>query len=129
MEVASPLTFGSAGAKRHYPGSPGFVDTNHPFAMIDSAAEEYVPQRAFKRRRFLADECMDESENTQNHSSFPVNSIIPRSSFSSSPFQGKLILDTQFHSWCSLPCFPESVSSNHSLWLAVSPDCPIDVVD
>mmetsp|Transcript_11815 Transcript_11815/g.18934 ORF Transcript_11815/g.18934 Transcript_11815/m.18934 type:complete len:221 (+) Transcript_11815:131-793(+) len=87
MEVASPLTFGSAGAKRHYPGSPGFVDTNRTFPMIDgSSAEEYVPQRAFKRRRFLTnDESMEsDTENTQNHASFPMaNSIVQRGPFSS----------------------------------------------
>jgi hypothetical protein len=88
MEVASPLTFGSAGAKRHYPGSPPAfaVDDNMPFAMIadsTSASEEYgsqQQQRAFKRRRFN-DESMDsDSENTQNHS-FPSHASVPKGSF------------------------------------------------
>jgi len=81
MEVASPppLPFGhgSAGTKRHYPGSPaGFVDHNSstnrsPFAMIPGdSSDEYMQQRSFKRRRFTtADESMGaDTENTQNHS-------------------------------------------------------------
>ena len=92
MEVASPLTFGSAGAKRHYPGSPPSftVDNNRPFGMMmdsstTSAGEEYgiqqqhQQQRAFKRRRFN-DESMDsDSENTQNHA-FPVHAMVPKGS-------------------------------------------------
>lgn len=73
MEVASPppAPFGSR-AKRHYPGSPGFVDSTNrnPFATIPGdSSDEYMQQRSFKRRRFLTpDESMGtDTENNQNH--------------------------------------------------------------
>jgi hypothetical protein len=92
MEVASPLTFGSAGAKRHYPGSPGFVDPNRSFAMMDASAtnggepaNEFMQPRAFKRRRFTMsdDSAMesDNAENSQNHA-FPMHAMSSRGPFS-----------------------------------------------
>lgn len=73
MEVASPppAPFGSR-AKRHYPGSPGFVDSTNrnPFATIPGdSSDEYMQQRSFKRRRFATpDESMGtDTENNQNH--------------------------------------------------------------
>ena len=69
MEVASPLSFShKAGAKRHLPCSPGFVDATarNPFGLESNSAEEYVNQR-FKRRRFNVDEKMDDSENSTSH--------------------------------------------------------------
>lgn len=95
MEVASPLTFGSAGAKRHYPGSPGLVDPNMSFAMMDASAttggesnntNEFMQQpRAFKRRRFTSndDSAMesDNTENSQNHA-FPMHAMVARGPFS-----------------------------------------------
>mmetsp|Transcript_12014 Transcript_12014/g.24793 ORF Transcript_12014/g.24793 Transcript_12014/m.24793 type:complete len:222 (+) Transcript_12014:87-752(+) len=78
MEVVSPppLPFGhgKSRAKRHFPGSPGFVDSTNrnPFAMIPGdSSDEYMQQRSFKRRRFAAstDESMGtDTENNQNHS-------------------------------------------------------------
>jgi len=77
MEVASPppvpFGHGNAGTKRHFPASPGFVDTSNrnPFAMIPGdSSDEYMQQRSFKRRRFTStDESMGaDTENTQNHS-------------------------------------------------------------
>lgn len=74
MEVASPppIPFGNRN-KRHFPGSPGFVDSTNrnPFAMIPAdSSDEYLHQRSFKRRRFTcADETMgDDTENNQNQS-------------------------------------------------------------
>jgi len=74
MEVASPppVPFGNR-AKRHYPGSPGFVDSTNrnPFASIPSdSSDEFMHQRSFKRRRFTTpDESMGaDTENNQNHS-------------------------------------------------------------
>jgi hypothetical protein len=93
MEVASPLTFGhsTAGAKRHLPCSPGFVDSTNrsPFSMVEPA-EEFV-QRAFKRRRFTVDENMEsETENTMNQSPFTSHSVQQKSLFSSS--NGKFVM-------------------------------------
>mmetsp|Transcript_27023 Transcript_27023/g.59441 ORF Transcript_27023/g.59441 Transcript_27023/m.59441 type:complete len:224 (-) Transcript_27023:304-975(-) len=75
MEVASPppVPFGRGSAKRHYPGSPGFVDATNrnPFAMISGdSSDEYMQQRSFKRRRFTStDEMMGgDTENNQNQS-------------------------------------------------------------
>ncbi len=78
MEVASPppvpFGHGNSRAKRHFPGSPGFVDSTNrnPFAMIPGdSSDEYMQQRSFKRRRFTvsADESMGaDTENNQNHS-------------------------------------------------------------
>ena len=75
MEVASPppVPFGHGSTKRHYPGSPGFVDATNrnPFAMISGdSSDEYMQQRSFKRRRFTStDEMMGgDTENNQNHS-------------------------------------------------------------
>ncbi|KAG7359833.1 hypothetical protein IV203_034931 [Nitzschia inconspicua] len=95
MEVASPLTFSSAGAKRHYPGSPGFVDPNISYAMMDASAtnvgdpdstNQFIHQpRAFKRRRFatIEDSAMesDNTENSQNHA-FPMHAMVARGPFS-----------------------------------------------
>lgn len=73
MEVASPppAPFGTNRNKRHFPGSPGFVDSTNrnPFGMIPGdSSDEYMQQRSFKRRRFTcADETMgDGTENNQN---------------------------------------------------------------
>ena len=77
MEVASPppvpFGHGSNRAKRHFPGSPGFVDSTNrnPFAMIPGdSSDEYMQQRSFKRRRFTStDESMGaDTENNQNQS-------------------------------------------------------------
>jgi hypothetical protein len=106
MEVASPppLPFGhgSAGTKRHFPGSPaGFVDHNSstsrsPFAMIPGdSSDEYTQQRSFKRRRFTsADESMGaDTENTQNHSFLQFqSSMVGKTCSSPASFaHGKLI--------------------------------------
>ena len=97
MEVASPppLAFG-AGSKRHFPGSPGFVDATNsrsPFAMIPGdSSDEYMQQRAFKRRRFTsADESMGaDTENTQNHSFMQFQSMAAKGAPSShAHHQGK----------------------------------------
>jgi hypothetical protein len=92
MEVASPLTFGSAGTKRHYPGSPGFVDPNRSFGVMDSSAGDDHPmqQRAFKRRRFVEDSMESDMENSQNHA-FPAHAMVARGPFSSN-FQGEFLL-------------------------------------
>lgn len=77
MEVVSPppapFGHGNSRAKRHFPGSPGFVDSTNrnPFAMIPGdSSDEYMPQRSFKRRRFASpDESMGaDTENVQNQS-------------------------------------------------------------
>lgn len=77
MEVASPppvpFGHGSNRAKRHFPGSPGFVDSTNrnPFAMMPGdSSDEYMQQRSFKRRRFTSpDELMGaDTENNQNQS-------------------------------------------------------------
>jgi len=92
MEVASPppLPFGhgNAGTKRHFPTSPGFVDSTNrsPFAMIPGdSSDEYMQQR-FKRRRFTsADESMGaDTENTQNHSFLQFQSMTGKGTSSSS---------------------------------------------
>jgi len=83
MEVASPppLPFGhgSAGTKRHFPASPGFVDSTNrsPFSMLPGdSSDEYMQQR-FKRRRFTsADDSMGEdTENTHNRSFLQFQSM------------------------------------------------------
>jgi hypothetical protein len=105
MEVASPLTFGSASAKRHYPGSPPSftVDNNQPFGMMmdsSTSTDEYgiqpqQQQRAFKRRRFN-DESMDsDSENTQNHA-FPAHAMVPKGT-SFFHHQGKFFLFFRYY--------------------------------
>ena len=97
MEVASPppLPFGhgSAGTKRHFPTSPGFVDSTNrsPFAMIPGdSSDEYMQQR-FKRRRFTsADESMGaDTENNQNHSFLHFQSMAGKGTSSSSFAHGK----------------------------------------
>jgi len=76
MEVVSPppvpFGHGTNRSKRHFPGSPGFVDSTNrnPFAMIPGdSSDDYMQQRSFKRRRFtLTDESMGaDTENNQNH--------------------------------------------------------------
>jgi hypothetical protein len=88
MEVASPLTFGhsTAGAKRHLPCSPGFVDSTNrsPFAMSMEQSEEFH-QRSFKRRRFNMDESMEpDSENVVNQSICMSHATQQKSVFSPS---------------------------------------------
>ena len=99
MEVASPppAPFGSR-AKRHYPGSPGFVDSTNrnPFATIPGdSSDEYMQQRSFKRRRFLTpDESMGtETENNQNHAfmQFQHQPSMAKGSSSSFTTHGKSI--------------------------------------
>eukprot|EP00536_Pseudo-nitzschia_multiseries_P010860 jgi/Psemu1/259317/estExt_Genewise1Plus.C_3480031 len=92
MEVASPppIPFGHGSAKRHYPGSPSFVDSTNrnPFGTIPGdSPDEYMQQRSYKRRRFTStDETMGEdTENSQNHSFLPFQqqNVAKGNSFSS----------------------------------------------
>lgn len=74
MEVASPppvpFGHGSNRAKRHFSGSPGFVDSTNRNPFIADSSDEYMQHRSFKRRRFTSsDESMGaDTENNQNHS-------------------------------------------------------------
>jgi hypothetical protein len=74
MEVASPppVPFGHGNnrAKRHFSGSPGFVDSTNRNPFIADSSDEYMQHRSFKRRRFTSsDESMGaDTENNQNHS-------------------------------------------------------------
>lgn len=83
MEVASPLSFvpGSAGTKRQFPScSPTFPDARNPFDS--STQDEFLQPRSFKRRRFNMDVSMDgDSENSVNHTSFPMHSTQQKSMF------------------------------------------------
>jgi len=79
MEVASPppLPFGNNRNKRHFPGSPGFVDSTNrsPFGMITGdSSDEFMQQRSFKRRRFT---CSDEMmlEDTENNLNQPFAQV------------------------------------------------------
>jgi hypothetical protein len=82
MEVASPLSFvpNNTGTKRQFPCTQSFVDARNAFDSPD----EFLQQKSFKRRRFNMDVSMDgDSENSVNHTTFPMHHLHPKSMFAS----------------------------------------------